>query len=77
MVSKMVKGGRETEFDMIIGLVNRIIVEGIIPTELEISTIVNYFKGKGGSIERRNYRELKLTDQVLEIAERITEKLIR
>ena len=34
-------------------------------------------EGEGDSLERRNYRRLKLTDQILKIAERITEKLIR
>ena len=32
---------------------------------------------KGNSLERGNYRELKLKDYILKIAERVIEKLIR
>ena len=63
--------------DVITDLVNRIVVEGVIPAEWELSTIVNCYKGKGDSSERGSYRVLKLTDQVLKIAEGITGKLIR
>ena len=35
------------------------------------------YKGKGNSLERGNYRGLKLTDQILKIAEKNIEKLIR
>ena len=38
---------------------------------------VNHYKGKGDFLERGNYRELKSTDQIPKVAEKITEKLIR
>ena len=56
------------EVDIITNLVNQIIVK---------EAIVNWYKGKGDSLERGKYRGLKLTDQILQIAERIIEKLIR
>ena len=44
--------------------------------EWKLNTLVNCYKGKGNSFEIGNYRELKLTDQILEIAERIIQKLV-
>ena len=41
-----------------------------------LSTTVNCYKGKGDCLERGNYGRLKLTDETLEIVERIIEKLI-
>ena len=43
-------------------LVNWIIAEGNIPAEWEFTIIINYYKGKGDSLEKENYRRLKLTD---------------
>ena len=43
-------------------LVNWVIGEGNIPAEREFTIIVNYYKGKGDSLEKENYRGLKLTD---------------
>ena len=41
VVSEMVKAAGEVEVNMIIDLVNQIIVEGFIPAEWELSTVVN------------------------------------
>ena len=71
VVSEMLKAAGETDIGMIINLVNHIIVEELIPVEWEISTIVNYYKWKDNSLGKINYRGLKLTDQILNIAERI------
>ena len=76
LVSEMVKVSGKAESEMIIGLVSQIIVD-VIPAEWKLSTIVNCDKGKRDSLQRGNYRELKLTDQILKIAERIIDKLIR
>ena len=57
----MVKAAEEAKIDVITDLVNQIMVEGVIPAELEISTIVNSYKGKGDALETGNYQGLKLT----------------
>ena len=57
----MIKSAEEARFDVITDLVNRIMVEGVIPAELELSTIVNCRKGKGDALEKGNYEILKLT----------------
>ena len=65
-----------TGVNMIADLVNQIIV-GVTKAEWKCSTIVNFYKGKGNSLQRGNYGGLKLTDKILKISERIMEKLIR
>ena len=78
LLSEMVAGeAGEAGADMITDLLNRLIAEGVNPAEWELSTIANCYKGKGSSLEKGNYTELKLTDQILKIADRIIEKLIR
>ena len=72
VVLEMVRAAGQAGFDMI--SVNQIIVETVFPANWELTTIV---KGESDTLERRNYRWLKLTDQILKIAERITEELIR
>ena len=43
LVSKMVKVAGEARVDMITDLVNRIIVERVIPAKCELGTIVNCY----------------------------------
>ena len=62
---RMFKSAEGAEIVMIADLVNHIIVEGIISIEWELSTIVNYYKGKGDALERGNYGGLKVIDQIL------------
>ena len=73
----MIKSAEEARFGVITDLVNRIMVEGVIPAELELSTIVNCRKGKGDALEKGNYEILKLTYQILKVAEISIENLIR
>ena len=42
-----------------------------IPTDWEESTILNLYKGKGDSLDRGNYRGLKLTEQPMKCLERV------
>ena len=58
-------------------LVNQVIADGVIPSDGELSTIINCYKGKGDALERGNYRGLKLTDHILKTLERVVEKLLR
>ena len=76
ILSGMIKAAGEAGVDMITDLINQIIVEGIFPEELELST-VNCFKRKRDSLEKGNYRELKLTGHILKILGRVTENLIK
>ena len=51
--------------------------EGKVPSDWDDSFIISLYKGKGEALERGNYRDLKLTDQVLKVVERIIEKRIQ
>ena len=75
VVPEMVKAAGRARVDILTDLVNHIIVEGAILDEWELSTIVNCYMRKGDSLGKGNYRGLKLTDQILKIAGRITGKL--
>ena len=77
VVAEMLKAAGETGIEMITNLTNQIVIEGVIPEDWDLSTIVNCYKGKGEALDRGNYRGLKLMDQVLKVVERIVEKQIR
>ena len=62
---------------IIADLMNVIIREGKVPAEWSDSIIVSLFKGKGDALDRDNYRELKLTDHVLKVIERVVKNIRR
>lgn len=55
----MVRAAGKAGVDMITDLANQIIVEGVFPAERKLNTFVDYFKGKGDSLQRRNYRDIR------------------
>ena len=76
-MSKMVKVAEEAGVDMITDLLLNHIIAGVIPADWKLGTIVSCYKEKRNALEIENCRGLKLTDQILKIARRITEKKIR
>ena len=62
---------------MIHELAAAIICDGKVPFDWEQSFVVSLYKGKGDAVDRGNYRGLKLTEQVMEVLERIVDGLIR
>ena len=46
-------------------------------TEWEGSIIVSLYTGKRVALERGNYQDLKLLDQVMKVQERVTKKFLR
>ena len=58
-------------------LTNTIISNGKIPSEWDLSYIMNCYKGKGDSMVCGNYRGLKLLDQGLKVVERVIEIILR
>ena len=75
-LSEIAKTSRE-EVDISTDIVNTIVVEWAIPAEWEHSSVGNCYTGKRDFLEKRNFRGLKLTDQILKIVQRIVDKLIR
>ena len=70
-MSEILKAAEEVGVDIIANLVNQIKL-GVISAEEKLATIVNCYKGKGDSSETGNYRGLRLTDQILQIADKRT-----
>ena len=58
-------------------LINAIVKEGKVPEEFNNRYMVSLFKGKGSTLQRGNCRGLKLTDHMLKLVERVTEKITR
>ena len=75
LVPEMVDVAAEAGVGMMRDLVKQIVADN--PLEEKLSTSGNCHKGKGDAVGKKNYMELKLTEQILSIVERITEKFIK
>lgn len=60
---------------MVTSLANAIVKKEMVPEDRNESVIVNCCKGKGDTMDRENYRGLKLLDQVMKAVERIFEMI--
>ena len=76
IVVEMIKETGDTGATMIHYLAAMIIHDGKVQTDREQSFIVCLNKGKGDALDRGNYRGLKLTEQAMQILERIVDGLI-
>ena len=77
VVTEMLKACSGVCRKMIADLTNSIIRNNTMPNEWNDSIIINLRKGKGKTLDRRNYRGLKSIEHILKIIERIIEDLIR
>ena len=77
IVVEMMRAAGDMGASMIHDLAVAIIHDGKVPSDWEQSFIVCFYKGKGDTLERGNYRGLKLIEQVMKILERIVDSLIR
>ena len=77
IVAEMIKCAGPCIIPHITALVNNIIKNNEIPSDWNLSYIINCYKGKGDPLLRNNYRGLKLLDQMLKLLERILETIIR
>ena len=77
IVIEMIRSAGKEIIKSITNLANRIIKEGCIPSDWNLSYIVSLYKGKGDALSRDNYRGLKLLDQVMMIIERVLDSMIR
>ena len=76
IVVEMIKAAGDTGATMIRDLATAIIRDGKVPTDWEESFIVCLYKGKGDTLDRGNYRGLKLTEQAMKILESIVNGLL-
>ena len=61
----------------ITNLANRIIKEGCIPSDWNLSYIVSLYNSKDDAFSRDSYRGMKILDQVIKIIERVLDSVIR
>ena len=64
IVVEMIKAAGDTGASMIHDLAAAIIRDSKVPSDWEQSFIICLYKGKGDTLDRGNYRGLKLTEQV-------------
>ena len=60
IVAEMLKSAGDTGVDIMLNLVESIICDGRIPTDSDESYIVSLYQSKGETLDRGNYRGLKL-----------------
>ena len=77
IVVEMIRAAGDMGAAMIRDLAVAVIRDGRVPSDWEQSFIVCLYKRKGDALERGNYRDLKLTEQVMKILERTVDSLIR
>ena len=67
----MLKAADDEGVKLVRKLAGAVFSSGMIPVDWEESFILNLYKWKGESLDRGNYRGLKLTDQVMKLLERV------
>ena len=77
IVVEMIQAAGDMGAAMIRDLAASIIHDGKVPSDWEQSFIVCLYKRKEDALERGNYRGLMLTEQVMNVLERIVDGLIR
>ena len=77
IVVDMIRAAGEMGASMIRDLAAATIRDGKVPSNWEQNFIVCLYKGKGDALERGNYHGLKLTEQAMEVLERIVDGLTR
>ena len=77
VIAEMLKASPDQCSELLADLISATVKEGKVPEEWNNIYIMSLFKGKGSALDSGNYRRLKLTDQVLNVVERVIEKIMR
>jgi len=77
IVSEMLKAAGEDGISWMTELFNKIVVEGMVPSDWKKSWMVTVYKGKGDALECGSYRGIKLLDHAMKVFERVLERKIR
>ena len=77
VVAEILKISVEVGHMLVIHIVNRVVQEGVISNDWCSCIIINCYKGKGDALERGNYRDIKLTDLVMKVTEKVIVQLMR
>ena len=73
----MLKAAGEEGVELARQLIETVFSCSVITSDWEGSFILNLYKGKGEALGRGNYRDLKLTDQVMKLHEQVLDSYIR
>ena len=73
----MMRAAGDSFLNELTTLLNRIVYEGTVPSDWNLSFIINLFKRKGDALSRGNYRGLKLQEQAMKVMEHILSAIIR
>ena len=77
IIIEMIKAAGDKFAEELTKLVNRIVAEGVVPSDWNLSFIINLFKRKGDALLRGNYRGLKLQEQAMKVMEHILNTIIQ
>ena len=77
VISEMLKAAGEEGLEKLRLLAEIVFSSGEIPKDWEESHTLILYKGKGEALDRGNYRELNLTDQVMKLLEQLLDSSIR
>ena len=77
IVAELLKASGEAGLELFSKLFNNIIKEEKVPSDWEMSIIINCFKWEGDAVEHGNFRGLRLLDHLMKVFERVIEKYIR
>ena len=69
IIVEMFKDAGDSFINELTVLINRIVYEGVVPTDWHLSFIVNLFKGKGDALLRGNDRDPKLQEHAMKVME--------
>ena len=77
IIIEMMRAAGDSFLKELTTLLNRIVYEGTVPSDWNLSFIINLFKGKGDALSRGNYHGLKLQEQAMKVMEHILNAIIR
>ena len=76
IIAEMLKAAGEEGVELARQLIEAVFSCSFITSDWEGSSILNLYKGKGEAFGRGNYRDLKLTDQVMKLHEQVLDSYI-
>ena len=74
IVVEMLKAAGDSITPHLCKLINLIIFHHIVPDDWDLSFIINLYKGKGDSLDRGNFRGLKLLEVVQKVMKQVIEE---
>ena len=77
IIAEILKAAGEERIELAKQLIEAVFSCSVITADWEGGFILNLYKGKDETLGRGNYRDLKLTDQVMKLHEQVLDSYIR